>query len=64
MLYLTMILMTICPIDSNYEDYCVDAPYDPYKIEKPDPIWFEGHLWQPIMLDHHKDCPCNHSTRD
>jgi hypothetical protein len=58
-----MILMTICPVESDYEDYCSETHYDPLKIQKPDPIWFEGHLWQPVLIEHCENCPCGRDKK-
>ncbi len=40
--------------------YCCDCDneYDPYYFPIPDPIEFEGHLWQPSFLIHSTECPC------
>lgn len=27
-------------------------------------VWIDGHMWRPILLEHHRDCPCQISTQD
>jgi len=42
-------------------EYChVKAEsHEPWPEVYPDPtIEFDGHLWRPIMLQHHPDCKC------
>jgi hypothetical protein len=40
-----------------------DTPFDQQFYKTP-VIELEGHLWRPILMEHHPDCPCLEGLRD
>lgn len=49
-LYMFLGITSVCY--SNQHDH------DDIYYNRPEPIFFQGHLWNPVLLSHHPDCEC------